>query len=121
MKPPTINHLMLTQQLAAAVRAAQLRAETTERAAARAEAEATAAYLAAVAEPLATRQAAWDEVAEAKEAQARHCKHQRAAAPRGYAPVAEHRGNAAACRARGRSRLDTLVNTRAHARTGGLN
>ena len=85
--PPTINHLMLTQQLAAAVRAAQLRAETTERAAARAEAEATAAYLAAVAEPLATRQAAWDEVAEAKEAQARHCKHQRTAAPEAPAPA----------------------------------
>ena len=85
--PPTINHLMLTQQLAAAVRAAQLRAETTERAAARAEAEATAAYLAAVAEPLATRQAAWDEVAEAKEAQARHCKQQRTAAPEAPAPA----------------------------------
>ena len=79
--------LWLARPGASAPSVAQLRAETTERAAARAEAEATAAYLAAVAEPLATRQAAWDEVAEAKEAQARHCKHQRTAAPEAPAPA----------------------------------
>ena len=65
-----------TQQLQAALRAAEVRAVSAEQAATRAEEQASLAYAEAVREPLAAREAAWLAHEEAKQALARHRKQQ---------------------------------------------
>mmetsp|Transcript_2185 Transcript_2185/g.6591 ORF Transcript_2185/g.6591 Transcript_2185/m.6591 type:complete len:247 (+) Transcript_2185:147-887(+) len=84
---PATGHLMRTNQLAANLRAAQLRAQHAEEAATRAEAEATVVYQSAVREPLAAAKAAWLEVEAAAEEKARHTKQQRVEEPPAPAPA----------------------------------